>query len=116
MSAHPGSLCVIMAAAGTTAAVAADDESRPNEVPGWGRVMDRGGGLRRFVRSRIQPAEDPSARNAPRSSAEVPQLPMNGAASSAASAGTSRPVSAYSAGSSRGGPRPPATTPITAPA
>ena len=33
-------LSVIMAAACTTAAVAGDDEARPNEVPGWGRVMD----------------------------------------------------------------------------
>ena len=33
-------LSVIVAAACTTAAVAGDDEARPNEVPGWGRVMD----------------------------------------------------------------------------
>ena len=32
-------LSVIVAAACTTAAVAGDDEARPNEVPGWGRVM-----------------------------------------------------------------------------
>jgi hypothetical protein len=33
-------LSVIMAAVFTTAAVAGEDEARPDEVPGWGRVLD----------------------------------------------------------------------------
>ena len=33
-------LSVIMAAACTTAAVADGDEARPNDLPGWGRVLD----------------------------------------------------------------------------
>ncbi len=33
-------LSVIMAAVCTSAAVSDEDEARPNEVPGWGRVID----------------------------------------------------------------------------
>jgi len=70
-------LSVIMAAACTTAAVAADDEARPNEVPGWGRVMDPWRDCdvsldREHDRLKIQVPGTPHVL-----SAEVPQLPMN---------------------------------------
>jgi regulation of enolase protein 1 (concanavalin A-like superfamily) len=70
-------LSVIMAAACTTAAVAGDDVARPNEVPGWGRVMDPWRDCdvsldREHDRLKIQVPGTPHVL-----SAEVPQLPMN---------------------------------------
>jgi regulation of enolase protein 1 (concanavalin A-like superfamily) len=70
-------LSLIMAAACTTAAVAGDDEARPNEVPGWGRVMDPWRDCdvsldRENDRLKIQVPGTPHVL-----SAEVPQLPMN---------------------------------------
>ena len=70
-------LSAIMAAACTTAAVAGDDEARPNEVPGWGRVMDPWRDCdvsldREHDRLKIQVPGTPHVL-----SAEVAQLPMN---------------------------------------
>jgi regulation of enolase protein 1 (concanavalin A-like superfamily) len=70
-------LSVIIAAVFTTAAVADEDEARPNEVPGWGRVIDPGRDCdvsldREHDRLKIQVPGTPHVL-----SAEVPQLPMN---------------------------------------
>ncbi len=70
-------LSVIVAAACTTAAVAGDDEARPNEVPGWGRVMDPSRDCdvsldRERDRLKIRVPGTPHVLTP-----EVPQLPMN---------------------------------------
>ena len=70
-------LSVILAAVCMTAAAADDEEARPNEVPGWGRVIDPGRDSnvaldRENQRLRIQVPGTPHVL-----SAEVPQLPMN---------------------------------------
>src|SRR5262245_7777548 len=67
----------IVAAACTTAAVADDGESRPDEVPGWRRVLDpwRDSDIsldREHERLKIHVPGTPHVL-----SAEVPQLPMN---------------------------------------
>ena len=70
-------LSVIMAAACTTAAVADGDEARPNDLPGWGRVIDPWRDCdisldRENDRLNIRVPGTPHVL-----SAEVPQLPMN---------------------------------------
>jgi regulation of enolase protein 1 (concanavalin A-like superfamily) len=70
-------MCVIVATVCTTAAVADESEARPNEVPGWGRVLDPWWDCdvsldRERDRLRIQVPPTPHVL-----SAEVPGLPMN---------------------------------------
>jgi regulation of enolase protein 1 (concanavalin A-like superfamily) len=70
-------LSVIMAAACTTAAVPEESEARPNEVPGWGRVLDSWQDCDVSLdlehdRLKIQVPGTPHVL-----SAEVPELPMN---------------------------------------
>ncbi len=70
-------LSAIMAAVCTTAAVADEPEARPNEVPGWGRVIDPWRDCevsldRENERLTIRVPGTPHLL-----SAEVPQLPMN---------------------------------------
>ena len=70
-------MSVIMAAVCTTAAVPDEFEPRPNEVPGWGRVLDPWRDCdvsldREHNRLKIQVPGTPHVL-----SAEVPQLPMN---------------------------------------
>jgi hypothetical protein len=70
-------LSAILAAVCTTAAWADGDEARPNEVPGWGRVIDPWRDCdvtldRDNERLKIQVPGTPHVL-----SAEVPQLPMN---------------------------------------
>jgi regulation of enolase protein 1 (concanavalin A-like superfamily) len=70
-------LSVIMAAACTTAAVADGDEARPNDLPGWGRVIDPW----RDCDISLDRENDRLNIRVPGTahvlSAEVPQLPMN---------------------------------------
>jgi regulation of enolase protein 1 (concanavalin A-like superfamily) len=71
-------LSVMMAALCMTAAAASDDdEARPKEVPGWGRVLDPS----RDCDVSLDPKYDRVTINVPGTphvlSAEVPQLPMN---------------------------------------
>ena len=68
-------LSVIMAAVCTIAAAPDESEARPNEVPGWGRVIDPWRGLRRLARPRTRAAEDPGARDAPRLEHRSPPAP-----------------------------------------
>jgi regulation of enolase protein 1 (concanavalin A-like superfamily) len=71
-------LSVIMAAICMTAAAVPDeDQARPNEVPGWGRVLDPW----RDCNVALEPEHDRLTIKVPGTphvlSAEVPQLPMN---------------------------------------
>jgi regulation of enolase protein 1 (concanavalin A-like superfamily) len=74
---RPCLLSVIMAALCTSAAVPDEYKAQPNEVPGWGRVLDPGRDCdvsldREHERLRIQVPGTPHVL-----SAEVPRLPMN---------------------------------------
>ena len=70
-------LFVIMAAICMTAAVSDEDEARPKEVPGWGRVLDPW----RDCDVSLDPEHDRLTIKVPGTphvlSAEVPRLPMN---------------------------------------
>jgi regulation of enolase protein 1 (concanavalin A-like superfamily) len=70
-------LSVIMAAVFTTAAVAGEDEARPDEVPGWGRVLDPGRDCNVSVNLEHDRLEIKVPGTPHVLSTEVPDLPMN---------------------------------------
>jgi hypothetical protein len=105
---------MIMAAACTTAALADEEEARPNEVRGWGRVIgpwrDCDISLdRENERLTIRVPGTPHVL-----SAEIPQLPKIAPRVVRRVRGDFTAASMCSVGSSRGRPGRPTSTPITA--